>query len=257
MNGEAGIQAVERDLPKWRSRHKPDLIVANAENAAHPGMTPENLDRLQSAGVDFFTSGDHFADNDYSALAEYPVIRPYNVVGEYPGKGARVIEAQNGETVLMVNLIGHDAQKVPGWNYFDAATKVLEENKDAEAQAIFIDFHALSGGEHQSLAWFLDGRVSAVIGTHSHVPSADTRILPKGTAMQSDAGMCGAFNTVIGIQVDRGIAAFRQLVGEKVEKPPMKEQSPPYFCDAVLVETDGPHRAKSIERLTTRPGQTT
>ncbi len=256
VNGDAGMTAVERDLHRWREEHTPDLIIANAENSARSGMTPETLSRMQSAGVEFFTSGDHFMDRDYAALAGFPLIRPGNVRGTYPGDGWRVVEGANGEKAVIINLMGVQALKLPWTDPFVAIEEILQEVRAQSGDAIFLDYHTISGGETQAMAWYLDGRISAVIGTHSHVPTADERILPKGTAMQGDVGMCGAYDTVIGMQVDRGIANFQRLAGREVVSPPMlKGQPEPYFCDAVLVETVGPTVSHSIQRLTTRPNQ--
>jgi metallophosphoesterase (TIGR00282 family) len=254
--GSAGRQAVANDLPKWREEYKPDLIIANAENAAHgDGVTPKVLDELIESGVQAFTTGDHFMGTDFSQVAGYPVIRPGNLSDDYPGTGTQIVETSLHQRVLLVNILGNAFMgRMQADNFFQYAHTVLEKHAGEKLEAIFIDFHAETTSETNALGRYLDGKVSALVGTHTHIPTADTRILPGGTAFQTDAGMCASLDSVIGFQVEDSYRFLRREMGEDVPKPSANpEESHPVFSDAVLVETDGPHRAKAVRRLSSRP----
>lgn len=252
--GTAGRLAVKDALPMWRDKHKPDFIVANAENSAHgDGVTPKILDELTAIGVEAFTMGDHFMGTDFSKVTEYPIVRPGNLVGEYPGVGVRVVENHLHRKLKLVNILGNAFMgRIEVQNFFKYADQVLAA--DEKADVVLVDFHAEATSEKNALGQYLDGKVSAVVGTHTHIPTADSRILPKGTAYQTDVGMCAALDSVIGFQTEDSYRFLRREMGEDVPKPTGDPaDNPPFFCDAVLIETDGPTRAKGIQRLTTRP----
>lgn len=256
LQGEAGITAVRETLPEWHDEYKPDVVLANVENV-HGGKlaTPEEVERLQEVGVDAFTTGDHFLDREAKDLGEYPIVRPANLKGTYPIPGYRLVQVGQ-EQLLLASLAGHAfIPKLRGKtdDYFGAADALLQTDEAVQADAIFIDFHTETTSEFMTIAYRIDGKASAMVGTHTHVPSADTRVLDCGTAIQFDAGMCGGLNTVIGMQNERAEAWLRKELGEEVEKPPRTEPDRPFICDAVLIETDGPSKSKSIKRLTTRP----
>lgn len=257
--GEPGRRAVAEALPQWRTLHEPDLVIANAENSAHGlGASPQALDQLQKAGVDAFTMGDHYADADFGKVADYPLVRPLNAPDAKLGTGSRVIETALHRKVLLINLLGHAFIKDPGNNYFDAVDDALEEQAAASIDACVVDFHAEATSEKTALGHYLDGRVSAVVGTHTHIPTADTRILPGGTAYQSDLGMAGALNSAIGAPFESVEPWLRSEMGETGPKAQrtMRQgpaQTPPLICDAVLVTTTSRHAADSIIRLSTRP----
>ncbi|MEX1112934.1 MAG: YmdB family metallophosphoesterase [Patescibacteria group bacterium] len=256
LQGEAGITAVQETLPEWRKAHRPDVVLANVENV-HGGKlaTPEDLDRLREIGIDAFTTGDHFLDRESADLARHPIVRPMNIRGDHPVPGYRLIPV-GGRQLLLANIAGHAfISKLHGKtdDYFRAVDALLGTDEAAQADAIFIDFHAETTSEFMVVAYRIDGKASALVGTHTHVPSADARVLAGGTAIQFDAGMCGGLNTVIGMQYERAEAWLRKELGEAVSKPPRIEPARPYICDAVLVETDGPTKSKSITRLSTRP----
>lgn len=252
--GKPGREAVRRTLPDWRKQYQPDFVVANAENAAHgAGVTAANLDELRAAGVDAFTLGDHFFDRDFQPLLSYPIIRPANLVGTHAGVGANVFETPLHQRVLLINLLGKAFLGPEVRNYFNVADELLRQYDDNSIDAVVVDFHAEATSETIVLGSHLDGRVSALVGTHTHVPTADTRLLPKGTAFQSDVGMCGSQHSAIGATFRSAEAFLRRELGEKGQKgsaEPSDEE--PLICDAVLIDVANRHGAKAMNRLTTR-----
>jgi hypothetical protein len=253
--GPAGVKAVQETLPGWKKKYSPDFTIVNAENSASDGVnaTPETLTALREAGAEAFTLGDHFLYRKFKPLASFPIVRPSNLETE-DGVGSNVFETVTGKKVLVAVLMGKFAMKPGATNYFQAADDLLRKHGSEKPDAVFIEFHAGATSEEQAMGFYLDGKVSVVVGTHTHVPTADTRILPKGTAFQSDVGMCGALNSVIGATVESSLNFLRKELGEDVGKArPEAPNQGPYVCDAVLIETDGPTKAKSIKRLTSRP----
>ena len=186
-----------------------DLAVANAENAAGGfGLTPSIAEELLSLGLDVLTSGNHVWDKRelFDYLDRQPrVLRPANYP-EAPGKGMIVCRARNGLDCAVINLQGRTFMPSTD-DPFRKADQLLAE-LPAHVKVRFVDFHAEVTSEKIALGWYLDGRVSAVVGTHTHVPTADTRILPGGTAYQTDCGMTGPYQSVIGVQTDIVIQRF-------------------------------------------------
>lgn len=253
--GSPGRNAIRDTLPIWREEHKPDLIIANAENAAGGQLPqPKQLDELASAGVEAFTVGDHIRDRDFAPLEKYVIVRPYNVTPATPGVGYRIVETGLGGRVALISILGNAFLSNPGTNYFKAARAAVTEADNDNADAIFVDFHAEATSEKNAMGIELDGLVNVVVGTHTHVPTADTRILPQGTAYQTDVGMCGGLDSVLGFSPRSARKWLGRELGETKGRVPFEmAEDGPAVCDAVLVETDGPHRARSIRRLTTRP----
>lgn len=252
--GRPGREAVAAALPKWRDEHQPDMVVANAENSAHgSGATPATLDELRKAGVEAFTFGDHYRFTDWSKLKDYPIVRPANA--DIPeGFGSRIIESALGKRLLLINLLGFAFLKAAGSNYFEAVDREIEKHANKKPDGILIDFHAETTAETLVLGDYVDGRASALVGTHTHIPTADTRLLPKGTAYQTDVGMCGVLNSSIGVTYESARSWLQsELSGGARKIPKTQAEDPPFICDAVLIETDGPTKSKSIKRLTTRP----
>lgn len=207
--GRRGFAAV---MPELRERFGPDLVIVNGENSAGGvGITPATASELFGAGADVITLGNHAYRR--SEILDYldgnePVIRPSNFRRSNPGRGSVLVEAGD-RTVAVVNLIGKiglDAARSP----FDEADQLIDELSD-RADAIVVDFHAEVTSEKVALGWYLDGRVAAVLGTHTHVPTADGRVLPGGTAYISDVGMTGSRNGVLG--VDRNVIIDRMRTG--------------------------------------------
>ena len=206
----SGRRGLAQAMPGLKDRFEPDLVVVNGENSAGGvGITEGTAGDLFDAGADLITLGNHawrrkeawdYLDRDDR------VVRPSNYRRSNPGRGSTVVEAA-GMRVAVTNLIGRiqlDAARSP----FDEADRLIEE-LDREADAIVVDFHAEVTSEKVALGWYLDGRVAAVLGTHTHVPTADARVLPGGTAYVSDVGMTGSRNGVLGVDRETVIERMR------------------------------------------------
>lgn len=246
--GRAGVRAI---LPQWIKEYQPDLIIANAENVAHgAGITPKTVHELQQAGVQFFTSGNHVWDkpNGEELLQESKpvVIRPENYGSRRSGKGIAELEI-GGKKVLIINLQGQVFMKEEVDNPFLAANHILASYPPHKYAAIFVDFHAETTSEKVALGWHLDGRVSCVVGSHTHVPTADARILPDGTAYISDVGMVGPKDSVIG--VDKDVIVKRFVTGEKIGFRYAEEGV--CMINAVLLETGEDYKAVNFTQLQT------
>ncbi|TGE00270.1 TIGR00282 family metallophosphoesterase [Methylobacterium nonmethylotrophicum] len=220
--GRPGRLAVSERLPALRERWRLDCVVINGENAAGGfGITESICDELINAGADAVTLGNHSFDQREALvfIARQPrLVRPANYPPGTPGRGAAVVETRAGARVLVVNVMGRiflDPLDDP----FAAAERELSACplRDA-ADAVIVDVHAEATSEKEAFGWFLDGRASLVVGTHTHVPTADHRILPGGTAYQSDVGMCGDYDSVLGMQKDEPVRRFLQKTpGSRLE----------------------------------------
>ena len=253
VNGKPGRVAVAEALPGWRKKYNPDVVIANAENSANGfGAVPKTLDELQEAGVDAFTMGDHCFDRPYAKLTDYPIVRPGNFKPQEPGVGHKVLETKAGK-LLLINLLGHAFLRYETSNYFTAADEILNKYEAEDLAAIFVDFHAEATSEKEAMGYHLDGRVTAVIGTHTHVTTADTRLLPKGTAYQTDAGMCGVVESVIGMTPAGSKAFLLKEMGEPYTKVAKSgADNRPYACEGVLIEVKSATQATKVIRLTSR-----
>jgi len=207
--GRPGRKALKRHLPVLVEKYSPSFIVANGENAAGGiGITPQICQELLDH-VDILTSGNHIWDKKeaISYLDKEPrLLRPANYPPRNPGKGIYIFEIEAGLKIGVLNLQGRVFME-PIDCPFRIADLELEKIKDQDALTI-VDFHAEATSEKQAMGWYLDGKVSAVIGTHTHVPTADERILPQGTAFMTDVGMVGGYDSVIGIKKDQAIQRF-------------------------------------------------
>jgi len=248
--GRPGRSTVKKVLQTYRQEHGIHLVIANAENMHHgKGVTEENLDEMREAGVDFFTSGNHVWKErkivPYLNNKRLKLIRPANYPPGVPGLGWQITEGSLKQRVLVINLLG----RVFMPNHFDcpfrAADAILEENAHEQLEAIIVDFHAETTSEKMALAQYLDGRVSAVIGTHTHVPTADARVLPKGTAFMTDAGFVGPTDSIIGADKEAILEQF-------LTQMPVKHEvaKGPTVFNAVKIEIDDKTRkAVSIIHL--------
>jgi len=217
--GRPGRRAVQQILPKLQSNGRLDLVIANCENAAAGfGITREVVDELLNCRIDVLTSGNHIWDKKEVLyfIHEYPnLLRPANYPPQVPGRGSIVTTTKAGLPIGIINLSGRIFMP-PADCPFRTAEREIEALKK-RTKIIIVDFHAEATSEKIALGWFLDGRVSAVIGTHTHVQTADERILPHGTAYLTDAGMTGPFDSVIGTRKEIIIERFLSLMPNKFE----------------------------------------
>lgn len=244
-----GRRAVAEVLPDLIKEEKIDLVVANIENLAHgKGATKDKVDELRGYGVDLFTSGNHiwFKEEFVSELNNDPtVIRPANYPADNPGFGFTYANVGK-EKVMLINLIGKQWIPEPTDEPFRTVDSILLNEVEKEKPAIIlVDFHAEATSEKNAMGWFLDGRVTAVVGTHTHVPTADNWIMPKGTAYVSDIGMTGALHSVLGVVPEIIIKKQKDTAPAKFEWV----DSGPKVFRSVLIETDKKGAAKSILRI--------
>ncbi len=208
--GRPGRAMVERHLPRLREEYDVGLVVANAENAAgRAGITPAVAEELWNAGVDVLTLGDHAWDQKeiVPAIDELGrLLRPANYPAA-PGRGMAVVESRQGVPVAVINLLGRVFLPVHPDCPFRTADALLGEIA-GRARVVLVDFHAEATSEKTALGWYLDGRVTAVVGSHTHVQTADERVLPGGTGYITDAGMTGPADGVIGLDRERALRRF-------------------------------------------------
>ncbi|MBI4886994.1 MAG: TIGR00282 family metallophosphoesterase [Acidobacteria bacterium] len=217
--GRPGRELVRRGLRALVDRHGVDLVIANAENAAAGfGLTRDIGETLREAGVDVMTSGNHIWDKkevlDYIAL-EPRLLRPANYPSGVPGRGACVAQTGDGRAVGVINLMGRVFMQAID-DPFAAAHREIEAIRH-RTRVIIVDFHAEATSEKMALGWHLDGKVTAVIGTHTHVQTADERLLPQGTAYLTDVGMTGPHDSIIGMDVTASLARFLTAMPSKFE----------------------------------------
>lgn len=245
--GSPGREVVKALLPELRRRHELHFVICNCENsAAGYGVTRDTAQDLFAAGCDVLTGGNHLWDKKDSIpyIADEPrLVRPANLPPGTPGQGSGVFKAANGALVAVVNLIGRVFMREADCP-FRTADAVLE-NLRRDAKIVFVDLHAEASAEKVAMGWHLDGRVSVLVGTHTHVQTADDRVLPKGTAFVSDAGMTGGFDSVIGMDRGAALRRFLTLMPERLQ-PAEGDMR----LNAVLVRVDeSTGRAESIQRL--------
>jgi 2',3'-cyclic-nucleotide 2'-phosphodiesterase len=244
--GVPGRRAVEEHLPALREEHGADLAIVNGENIADgAGITGKLADKLLAAGADVVTLGNHTYRRggiaSYLAQSER-VIRPANQGAQTPGKGLAVVEARNGVRVAVLNLLGHLFLDTPvsPWEVVDA----LVEEARAAAPVVVVDFHAEATSEKVAIASWLDGRVTAVIGTHTHVQTSDARIRTGGTAAITDAGMTGPHDSVIGVRSELAIARMRERLPVRFEPAEGGVR-----LEGVVIACSEAGRAEAIEPL--------
>lgn len=240
----SGREALEKHLPTLKAKLQPDFIIVNGDNAAHGrGITQGICKELYALGVDCITSGDHVWDQRevISYIGQDKnLIRPLNYPAGTPGAG--VWEgSRNGQSLVVVHLQGRvfmDEQDSP----FTAINELLAKYKLGEDRAIFIDFHAEATSEKMGMAHYLDGRVSAVVGTHTHIPTADHQVFPKGTAFMGDAGMTGDYNSIIGARPEDALTRFVKRMPQNLN--PADGEATLCGC---LIQTNAKGLATSIE----------
>ncbi|MDA1060843.1 MAG: TIGR00282 family metallophosphoesterase [bacterium] len=215
--GAPGRKITKELLPGLIEEHKPDLVLANPENLSHGnGFSSSNIKEMQQAGIEFFTNGNHAWGNKEGASKlddpKFPVLRPANYPPGVPGRGYEIVKG-----VLVISLIGRIFMKKDFDCPFRKMDEILEETKGEDLKGIFVDFHAETTAEKYALAFYLDGRVSAVVGTHTHVQTRDERILENGTAYITDVGMTGPYDSVIGVKKEIVLETFLSQVSQKFE----------------------------------------
>lgn len=250
--GEMGLQCVERLLPKLCLEEAIDLVIAQAENVTNGrGIIPSDLKRLQKAGVDFCSGGNWslYHKSIWPAMSDplQSIIRPANYPSGTPGLGWKYGHTSKGD-VLVVSLLGHivgrDADK-PIDNPLQVIDKILEEQQSVSKVGTVINFHGDFSSEKVIIGHYLDGRVTAVIGDHWHVPTADARVLPGQTAHATDVGMCGALNASLGITFDSVIPRWRD--GQQTRNE--LETSGQVQFNALLIVTNTEGLAESVRQI--------
>ncbi|MBU6498674.1 MAG: YmdB family metallophosphoesterase [Rhodospirillales bacterium] len=219
--GRTGREAAEAALPRLRAALRIDLAIINGENASHGfGLAPDMARALFAAGADVVTLGNHAWDRKelISHIAETPrLIRPLNFPPGTPGAGTTLVELPDGRRALVLNVMGRLFMDPLDCPFRLSAIELAKYRLGHSVAAIVVDFHAEATSEKMAFAHSFDGQVSLVVGTHTHCPSADQQILPGGTAFQSDAGMCGDYDSVIGMQKQIAAARFwRKMPGERL-----------------------------------------
>jgi len=245
--GRPGRELVRRGLAGLVERHQADLVIANVENAAAGfGVTREIGDQLLDWGVDVMTSGNHVWDKkealDYIGT-EPRLIRPANYPAGVPGRGSYVARTKAGVSVGVVNLMGR-VFMISIDDPFAVALRAIETLRE-RTRIIFVDFHAEATSEKVAMGWHLNGRVTAVVGTHTHVQTADERILPKGTAYLTDVGMTGPHDSVIGVEIEAALGRFLTALPARFETASGNPR-----LNAAIVEADEQTGlARNIQRL--------
>ena len=243
---QAGRSITQRNLKDLVNKHEIDFVIANGENVAHgKGITEKLYKELLSYGIDVVTLGNHFllASESLNVLERSEnLVRPLNIHSSIPGSGSKVFECK-GKKIRVTNLLGKVfINDLNPSNPFDAIDEVLKESNEA---IHFVDFHAEATAEKLSLGWYLDGKVSAVIGTHTHVPTADERILPQGTAYLTDVGMTGPYDGIIGTR--RDLVIHKQRTGLPVKFD--IQEGDAQFNACVIDIDDESGKAKEIYRI--------
>lgn len=245
--GEPGRRAVKELIPELVKKEKIEFVIANVENVAGgSGVTPSLADELLESGVDVLTSGDHIWKRkeilDYIGTSQR-LLRPANYPKDVPGKGSAIVKSESGTPVGVINLMGRvfmQAIECP----FRAAKEEIDKLKD-KTRIIIVDMHAEATSEKIALGWYLDGLVSAIVGTHTHVQTADEKILPNGTAFLCDAGMTGPFDSVIGRKKEQILSRFLTQMPVKFEMADGDVQ-----LHGVIIDIDEKTgRADSIKRV--------
>jgi|SRR5438874_3138576 len=251
--GHAGRKIVRDHMPHLVETHKVDLVIANAENAAGGfGLTPSIAEDLFELGCDVLTTGNHIWDkreiieyfnsaNGNSNSRARRVLRPANYSQGVPGVGVFEGTTRAGQNYAVINLQG----RVFMHQSDDPFRKADDLLRQITSKVIIVDLHAEATSEKIAMGWYLDGRVTAVLGTHTHVPTADTRVLPNGTAYQTDVGMSGPFDSVIGVQKEQVLQRFLTGLPGRFEAA----KGDPRFCGVLIECNQETGKATSIQRL--------
>ena len=211
--GPSGREAIIKKLPNLIKQKKIDFVIVNGENAANPGVgiTKENTEEFFKAGTDVITTGNHVWDQKETMefiTSEKRLLRPENLVKGSPGKGFGIFNSKNNKKVAVINLMGNIFMKKCD-DVFEVAKKFIQNVKlKNDADFIVVDMHGEITSEKMAMGYLFDGKATVFVGTHTHVPTSDHRIMEKGTAYQTDIGMCGDYNSVIGMNRDNSLKKF-------------------------------------------------
>jgi metallophosphoesterase (TIGR00282 family) len=249
--GRSGRDGLAKHLPGLKAQVKPDVTIVNAENAAGGfGVTTKIAEDFYGLGVDCLTTGNHVWDQKelVGSIGNFPsLLRPLNYPEGTPGRGFYIHTLGDGRKILITNVMARLFMEPVLDDPFAATEKLLAQHRLGQSvQALFIDFHGETTSEKMAFAHNFDGRVSVVVGTHTHVPTADDQILPKGTAFMTDVGMCGDYDSVIGIKKELSIWKFtRKIPGERM----VPAEGEATVCGVFVITDDATGRATSIQAL--------
>ena len=246
--GRPGRKTVAKVLPKLKKKYKPNLIIANGEHLARGrGLNMKKVSEMRDIGIDFFTTGNHiWGCKDFIEdlkNGNVPVVRPANYPSSVPGKGFKILKIKN-QKVLIINLIGRVYFPIHFDSPFETIDDILER-KEKDIKIVIVDFHAEATSEKVALGKYLDGRVSLLFGTHTHVPTADYGILPKGEGYVTDLGMIGPADSVLG-------ADYKEIINHFLTQMPWqyKIASGPCTFNALSVDIDDKNgKTKKIEKI--------
>ncbi len=250
INGKIGRLAVKKILPDLKREFKPDLIIANADNLAHGnGISKDTINEMMAAGVDGFTGGDHcFGNTAHLNLYDsgLPLLRPANYAEAAPGRGQTVIE-KNGHKILLISLIGQVFMPMDFNNPFAEADKILSNLAINNISGIIVDIHAEATSEKIAMFHYLDGRASAILGTHTHIMTADAQISKAGTALITDVGQTGFADGVLGVEKDGILKTFLT----QIKYPHVIPETGRAIFNAVLLSIDPKtKKTKTIKPIT-------
>lgn len=248
--GRPGRDAIKKILPELKKQYSPDLIIANAENLAHgTGVTSSTIAEMREAGIDIFTSGNHVFDRPEAAESilnspNSPLLRPANYPSEDPGKGVKLINIK-GSNIVIFNLLGRVFMKEDVEDPFATAQRIINQYKK-DTNIFIADFHAEATSEKIALLHYLDGQMSLLVGTHTHIPTADYKITKKGTAYTTDLGMVGPADSVIGLTKDTIIKQYLTQIKQKHDIP----EDGGLEINAIYIEIDeNTGKAIGIEKI--------
>lgn len=244
VTGTNGLQYLQKKLRGVKREHQIDFCIVNGENASVVGITPRQAEMIWDAGADVITLGNHTWNRREITVClddRREILRPANLLPSLPGRGWGVYETKIGQVCVM-NLLGRCGMDFGPDNPFHAADKIL---KEVGKMPVLVDFHAEATSEKLAMAYYLDGRVSAVWGTHTHVQTADEQVLPHGTGYLSDLGMTGPVHSVLGVRPEQSIALFRGELTSRFESA----DGPCKLCGAVFTIDGASGRCTRAERV--------
>ena len=249
--GPSGREAIIKKLPNLIKKKKLDFVIVNGENAANSGVgiTKKNTEDFFNAGADVITSGNHIWDEKETMefiTSETRLLRPENLTTGSPGTGSSIFKSKNNKKVAVINLMGNVYMKKCE-DVFESAKKIIQIIKlKRDADFIVVDLHGETTSEKMAMGHFLDGQVTLLVGTHTHVPTSDYRIMEKGTAYQTDVGMCGDYNSVIGMNRENSLKKFFKDSSAKKHYPALGEAT---LSGLIVKASDDTGLAKEIEPI--------